>query len=339
MNRGVSGNETILVTGANGFIGSHLVDHLLSQGRSVRALVRAGSDRRWVDPRAETVTGDLRDALSVARAVRGASIVFHVAGVVASHRLRDYHEVNEAGTRILLRAVEKEASDLDRFVLVSSLAAAGPSRDGRPVSESDAPRPVSVYGRSKLAGERAAAEAAGALPLTVVRPPIVYGPRDREMLAFYVLVSRRFFPVLPREKYYSLIHVRDLVRGVALAAEAPAAVGRTYHLEAGRAVAMSHYLRIVASELGVDPIRLPVPLGILPLVSAAADAVAPGLGLPVRPLRDKARELRPDYWIADGARARAELGFSARVGLAEGIRETVRFYREAGWVPSAPVAG
>lgn len=331
----MSANGTCLVTGANGFIGSHLVDHLLSLGRPVRALVRAGSDRRWLDERAETAVGDVRDALSLARAARGVSVVFHVAGVVASHRPRDYHDVNAAGTRSLVRAVEKEAPDVRRFVLVSSLAAAGPSPDGRPVRETDAPRPVSLYGRSKLAGERAAAVAAADLPLTVVRPPVVYGPRDREMLTFFQIVARGVLPALPREKYYSLIHVRDLVRGIALAAEAPIAEGRTYHLAAGRSVAMSHYLSLIARELGVAPRRVPVPLGIVPLLSAAADAVAPALGLRVRPLRDKARELRPDFWVADSARARAELGFAARVGLEEGIRETVRFYREKGWVPSA----
>ena len=135
-------DRPVLVTGANGFIGSHLVDELLGRGHRVRALVRPTSDLTWLDPRAERVYGDVTAPLSLPAAVEGVGAVYHVAGVVARHRNADYFEVNELGTRSLMLAVRKSAPDLRRFVLVSSLAAAGPARDGRPLRESDRPRPV-----------------------------------------------------------------------------------------------------------------------------------------------------------------------------------------------------
>ena len=323
-------DRTALVTGANGFIGSHLVDRLLGAGWRVRAMVRRSGDPRWLAPEAERVYADVTDAPGLPPAVTGVDVVFHVAGVVAAHRARRYEEVNVLGTRSLLAACRKACPDLHRFVLVSSLAAGGPSPRGRPRREWDPPRPVSVYGRSKLGGERVVEGQAGAIPYSIVRPPVVYGPRDTDMLNFFELVARGYTLGFRRRKYNSIIHASDLVRGIVAVAEEDAAVGRTYHLADAKAWSMDALLGEMAEALGKRTRRIPVPEPLLRLVGGPVDAILPAIGLAARPVADKVRELLPDFWVADTSRAREDLGFATEVPLREGIRETAAFYREQG---------
>jgi nucleoside-diphosphate-sugar epimerase len=322
----------VLVTGANGFIGSHLVERLLARGRRVRAFLRPSGDAAFVHPDAERVYGDVTRPATLPRCLEGVEQVYHVAGALASFRDRTLYDVNEAGTRSLVRACVRSCPDLRRFVLVSSLAAVGPSASGRPRREDEPPRPVSHYGASKLGGERAAVDAADGIPVTIVRPPVVYGPRDRGLLTAFALVLRGVVPSFGRDKYYSFCNVDDLVAGIVAAGESPRGRNRAFHLADPRAVSLVGFLAVVGEALSVEPRRLPIPGPLLPLVAGVADAVASTLGLAARPVRDKVRELRPDYWIADTTRARRELGFRTSVPLARGIAETAEFYRRSGWL-------
>ena len=324
----------VLVTGANGFVGSHLIDHLLARGDRVRALVRSSRAADTLPAGVEVAFGDVTRPTTLPAAVHDTRIVYHAAGVVATFREATYHEVNARGTRNLLLAVAKANPTLSRFLLVSSLAAAGPCRGGRRVKETDRPRPVSIYGRSKLAGEQEALRFAGELPVTIVRPPIVYGPRDRDVLELFLLVHRGFRLRFAREKYFSIVHAADLARGIRSAAESPAAAGRTYHLADRRAWSLTGILLGIADALRVDRVRaVPVSEGLAALLGCPADQLARGLSLPLRPFRDKAHELRPDAWVADVSRADAELGFATEIPLAEGLRETAGFYLANGWIP------
>ncbi len=320
----------VLVTGANGFVGSHLVDRLLASGRRVRALVRRSSDLKYVAYGVEFVRGDITDPHCLPAALEGVFAVYHVAGLVASHRNASYFEVNEGGTGNLLRACLKSAPDLDRFVLVSSLAAAGPSREGVPVKETDRPRPVSVYGRSKLAGERVALAFRDHLPVTIVRPPIVYGPREADLFTFFEMIESGFAPVFPKQKFYSMVHVSDLVAGIEMARESEATVGRTYHLASASAASLDGLFGAISRALGKTPRRIPVPEPVLRLLGGPVDTVLPALGVRTRPVADKVREMLPDYWVADTAAAHRDFGFRTRVSLEDGIRDTVRSYRSEG---------
>jgi len=332
----MSDDRPILVTGANGFIGRHLVETLHGRGHRVRALVRNPAQAAGFDRSVEVRIGDVTRPLTLPGAVEGTRAVYHVAGCVKSQRIATYYEVNAGGTRSLVLACRKSAPDLDRFLLVSSLAATGPVRQGRPVRESDPPRPVSNYGRSKRQGERLAFEHAGKIPVTVVRPPVVYGPRDTGVLTFFQLARRGYRPVFTREKYYSIIHVEDLVRGILDAAASPVAVGRVYHLANQGAPSFSLLFRIIARHVGRRELRpLPLPTALLPLVALIVDTLSEALGLDLRPLRDKVREIAPDLWIADTERARRELDFHPRVSLEDGFAQTARSYRELGWLPPA----
>jgi nucleoside-diphosphate-sugar epimerase len=328
----------VLVTGASGFIGSHLVEELISRGFRVRALVRPASRVGFVPAGAEPVAGDVTRPAGLPAAVAGVRAVYHVAGVISTLREEEFERVNVAGAASLARAAVKAAPDCERFVLVSSLAASGPSRSGVPARETDRPRPVSRYGRSKLDGERAVIAGAGGIPVTIVRPPIVYGPRDRGLLTLFQIAERGLAPMFRPEKYYSLCHVRDLVRGIADAGEAAVAAGRVYHLAEARAWSASALIAEIARTVGRRPRLLPVPEALLRLLGPLADRIRADFGLGGRAFGDKVREILPRFWIADVSRAREDFGFRARIDLGEGLSETAAFYRRVGWIGPAGAA-
>jgi nucleoside-diphosphate-sugar epimerase len=186
---------------------------------------------------------------------------------------------------------------------------------------------VSDYGASKLLGERALREEAGDLPFTIVRPPVVYGPRDRQIRRIVDLVARGVVPSFTAEKYCSLVHVRDLTRGILAAAASPAAAGRVYHLADSRAWSVRHLLHRIAVGLAVRPRRVPLPGGLLRLLARPVDVVASVLGADVPPARDKVREILADHWIADTGRALRDLSFSTRIPLSEGLEEMLGAFR------------
>ncbi|HEU5304939.1 MAG TPA: NAD(P)-dependent oxidoreductase, partial [Gemmatimonadales bacterium] len=181
-----------LVTGATGFVGSHLAETLCQRGYEVTALARSPvKAAALANQGVRVVRGDLHDTAALDRAVEGQDVVYHVAGVVAARDEAEFLRGNREGTRNIVAAAER--GQRPRFVLVSSLAAAGPAPRGAPLTGGEAPRPVTAYGRSKLAAEQTVA--ASSLRWSIVRPPIVYGPRDREILKVFRLARLRIAPV------------------------------------------------------------------------------------------------------------------------------------------------
>ncbi|GAX57825.1 NAD-dependent epimerase/dehydratase family protein [Streptomyces olivochromogenes] len=297
-----------LVTGATGFIGAHLVRRLAEEGHHVTALVRGERNVRG----AQTIRGDLATGAGLSAAVDGADRVIHLAGLTRARTPQGYAEVNTEGTRRLCHALAGLPQP-PRLVYCSSLAAAGP---GRLRHEDDLPSPVSQYGRSKLGGEHALHEAADRVPGIVVRPPIVYGPGDREFLPRLVTAVRTgLLPAVgrPGPRHYSLIHVDDLCRALILAADR-GTPGATYHLSDGTEHLWQDIAAAAATALGRRPPRL------VHIPASVAMAAARTLGRTTALNPDKVSELLHPAWTC----ATGRLPFTPHITLRRGLTAALR---------------
>lgn len=320
-----------LVTGATGFVGSHLVPALVKRGEDVRCLVRPTSDRRWLaNHSVEFVFGDVSQPEACHEAVRNVDRVFHLAGLTKALRRDDFFAVNVGGTANLLAACAAQPNP-PRIVVVSSLAAAGPARDGLPAE--DAPcAPITPYGESKLEAEALAAKWKDSVPITIARPPMIYGPHDRESLTLFRLAKLGLRLTVPGERRLSYIEVSDLVRGLLLAAETPQAIGRTYYLASPAPCQLGELLRLVASTVSRLNVAVPVPP---PLILGAGLASGWFAHVRRRPHifdRYKARDMVARHWVCSARRAEEELGFRALVPLDVGLRRTADWYRQQKWL-------
>lgn len=323
-----------LVTGATGFIGSHLAHLLIGKGVQVRCLIRKTSDLAWLkDLPVEYVYGDLFDETALAAAVDGVDYVYHSAGLTKAKTREEYFRRNAAGTRNLLAAVALKNPGLRRFVQISSQAAAGPSPSSTPMGEDVAAHPLTTYGKSKWDAECECHRVMNTLPVTILRPPAVYGPRDKDIFEFFKTMSRGLQPMVGfSEKYVSLIHVADLVRGFVLAAESPKAAGGTYFITSARAYGWKEIGEVTRRIIGRRAIRLRIPGFGVYMIAAVAEALALFSPKPALINFEKARDMVQDYWTCSGARAEADFGFRQEVSLEDGIRDTVQWYRQQGWI-------
>lgn len=324
----------VLVTGATGFIGSHLVEELLAHGHEVRCLVRDSQRLGWISglPTVAVVQGDVGDARSLRECVDGVDQVYHVAGLTKARTPPQFQQVNAEGTRHLIEACLKARKGPRRFVHLSSLAAVGPMPTSTPCAEEVSPRPVSPYGRSKLQGESAALAARDRLHVTVLRPPVVYGPRDRGVFTFARWVARGLLPVpAGPPRILSLCYVQDLVSALLAAGKAGIPSGEIFHVAGEGAFTWEEVGNALGQALGARPrpVRFPVP--VLLALAAVGEAWGWATGQPGYFSRGKVREAA-GHWPCDASKARRHLGFVPRVGLAEGIPLTVKWYREAGWL-------
>jgi nucleoside-diphosphate-sugar epimerase len=327
-----------VVTGSSGFIGSHLVDALLARGATVRALVREGSAATALDPRVERSVVDLLDDRSVreAEAWEGATHVFHLAGVTKRRTLAQFRHGNVVPTANVLSAVVARGGDSPpRVVLVSSQAAAGPApAPVRPVREDDPARPIEGYGRSKLEAEQAVRLHEGRLAVTIVRPASVYGPRDRDFLRVFRLATGPIaLHAVPRDNVFSIVHVSDVVSAMLLAADHPAAAGRTYFVADEAPVTWRELYATIARAASASPAaELQLPLPALTLAGAAGDALSMLTGWHSLANSHKTRLAKPRWWICDSSRIRGELGWLSTRTLQEGVQETYLWYLQAGWM-------
>lgn len=325
----------ISITGATGFIGSHLVDRLLAAGHTVRVLVRASSNLQWLKDKPVTfVSGDITDERTLAPFLEGADFVYHVAGVVKARDRAGYFAGNEGATRAMLETAGRVAPDLKRFLFVSSQTAAGPATSLATPTNEDMPcHPITTYGESKLAAEQAVREYFDEFPCTIVRPPAVYGPRDTEIFIYFQTVARGLNSMIGfDDKRLSLVHVEDLVSGIILAAESERAIGETYFIASDEYYSWPQVGTVTAAALGRSTFTVRLPHAIVFTVAALAQAAASLTGKAATLNLEKARDITQRYWICDVSKARHELGYTQQYPLERGIPHTIAWYREQGWL-------
>ena len=326
----------ILLTGASGFLGSHIAEQLDQQGVDVRALVRPTSDTRFLEglEHVTLVAGALSDKDSLLAAVEGVDGIIHAAGLVKARRPADFHRTNGQGTANLLDAAKQNAQGIQRLVLVSSLAVMGPSEDGRPLPADASPNPVTHYGRSKLAAEQAARAVADSLPVTIIRPPMIYGPRDREVLPFFKSVQLGVLPLTGSpNSAVSAIYVADCAAACIKALDADVPSGSTYFVEDGGLETLGGLIAHIENALGKRAwLRVPVPRFLMYGAALGSELYGSVMGRAVMLTRDKLNELLAAHWVCDSAEAQAALGWKPRISFAEGTRITGAWYRRAGWL-------
>ncbi|HYC78304.1 MAG TPA: NAD-dependent epimerase/dehydratase family protein [Planctomycetota bacterium] len=326
--------STLLVTGASGFIGSHVTRAARDAGWRVVALVRPTTERAGrASFEGETRAGDLRDEKSLERALEGVDAVVHLAGLTRAKSRKEFFDANAGGVARLVRAARRTAPRLKRFVYVSSLAAGGPSLDGRPVREDDPPRPVSDYGRSKLAGEEELRREAGELPWTIVRPPIVYGPEERDLFEIFKAARGGFVPVVGSgAERYSILHGEDLARLLVSTLGRERGAGKIYYAAEPDTYTHRELIGHCAAAVGATPRLLPVPRWLACVVAAGGSAVAPFRRRPPLITLGKLPEVLAPGWTCDASAAARDFDFAPRYRLPEGARATADWYREKGWL-------
>ena len=321
-----------LVTGGTGFIGSHLVEALLARGDRVRCLVRSRKALRWLEGLdVELAEGSIEDPAACRAAVEGVDVVHHVAGLIASDEA-GFMRANAEGTRNVLEACVEKAPGVRRVVVVTSQAAAGPSVDGVPVTEDRPPQPVSAYGRSKAEAERIAATYRDRLPVTIVRPPVVFGARDTAVLPYIKLIDWWMQLFVGRGKSLSIVYIRDLVEGLLVASGHPQAVGGTYFVCNDRPYTWEELGDAAKRALGHGAFNVRIPDIVVRAAASVAEDVSRLLGKHSLFNRDKAGEVCQPSWVCDPGLAARDLGFRCGTPLVDGFHETIAWYRKAGWL-------
>jgi len=325
-----------LVTGATGFIGSHLVDELLSRNYSVVCTYRKTSDLRWLlNKKAELIETDLSSIDSIKAALDGVDFVFHSAGSVRALNYDGFLMGNLTPTKNIIDALMTSKNDLKRFVYISSQTVAGPAPSPEtPLDESTICNPITDYAKSKKAAEDFVIQNKDNLPVTIIRPPGVFGPRDTAIFSLFKILSLHIAPHFGfNEKYVSLINAMDLARGIALAAESEKTISEIYFLAYDEYFSYSElfaYVKKALNNRSTFDIKLPETLVLT--VGYITEFIGRIIQSPPVFNYDKAKDFIQNYWICKSDKAKKDFGFCPTINMEEAIKITVDWYIKQGWM-------
>ena len=330
----MNNKQTAVVTGANGFVGSHLVDLLLENNYIVRCITRKSSNLQWLKGKnIQIFDSGLLDKDGLRKAFQGADYIYHVAGVVKSKKPEGYFHGNVETTRVLLETAVEFKDTIKKFLIVSSQTAAGPSRNGKVITEDDPCNPITTYGRSKLAEEELAKSFMNLLPITICRAAAVFGDRDTEIFIFFKTFSKGLMTTIGFDKkLISLIYVQDLVKGFMLAAESGKSAGQTYFISSEKHYTWEEIGNITAKVLSKKPVKIKVPHSVVYGIAAIAQVLASFSSKPATLNMEKARDITRNAWICDTSKAIRELNYHQSISIEEGIKRTCEWYKQQGWI-------
>lgn len=322
------------VTGATGFVGSHLVDLLLENGFEVSCLKRKTSSVKWLEGKKITyIDGDLYSNEALEMAVKDVDYVFHVAGVVKAKNKEGFEKGNNLATKNLVEITARVNPNLKKFVHVSSLAVCGPNLGKEPLTEDYIPRPITTYGRTKREAEKEVLKFRDKIPVVIVRPPAIYGPRDTEILVYFKTFQGGLNSIIGfDDKYLSLLHVKDVVMGIYLAAIKETKSGSVYFIASDKEYNWDEIGRAASKVMNKRAIKIRIPHFIVYTVGAITEFFykfsknAPTLNL------EKCLDITRSGWFASNLKAKKELGFTQSFPLDDGFSDTYEWYKKNGWL-------
>ncbi len=325
----------VLVTGASGFLGGHVAERLAARGDRVRAMVRTSSKRAHLEKlrNVEIFEGALEEPERAAAAVEGVDAIVHAAGLVKARNTDEFFAVNVGGTSNLVDPARRRGPSLKRFVFVSTLVACGPSADGAPVP-ADQEAPNNAYGRSKLAAEKVVLGAAGDMPVVILRPGAIYGPRDAEIFDLFLTVKRGLLPLVGGGGAKgSWVYATDCADACIAAIDADIPSGRKYFVDdGGRAHTQKELFEDIEKALGRRALlRMNIPRGLFMGIARGVETFGRLLNRPVMLTPEKA-EMLLQHWVCASGDTRRDLGWQPKVPWEEGLRLAVAWYRENGWL-------
>lgn len=326
--------KKILITGGNSFVGSHLAYTLKNKGITPVCLVRKTSDIKHLkECNADICCAELSNKADLDKALEGIDAVYHIAAAKRAKTRQEYFDINQICTRNLLEACVNSKS-IKRFVYVSSIAVTGPSPDGYPMTEETPCKPITYYGESKLAGEKEVQKFMDKLPAVIVRPPAIYGPRDKDIFIFFQIIKKAGIkPVFTGgKKFFNLAYVEDIVKGLLLVIEKEEAIGKTYILCDDNHYTWEHVEDTIADVLKIKAKRILIPQFIMFFLGYLNDGISFITNKPAALNRQKAKELLSKNWLCNPHKIKKELGFTGSFSLKEGVQKTYEWYKDNNWL-------
>lgn len=332
----------VLLTGASGFVGSHILDAFCARQISTAVLLRPTSSRAFIQshlespasantPRVEVRSGSITDPASLVPALEDITHVVHCAGCTRARTKQGFFDVNQFGTRNMVEAVNRRGNQIRQFIHISSLAVTGPAPRTKPAKEEDPTAPISDYGDSKLAAELEVRDRCR-VPFTVLRPPAVYGPRDSGFFTMFQAVHRHLLPQPSATQFLSLVFGPDLGVAVAGCVDQPAAMGQTYFVASPEIVTGRQMAEEIARQIGHWTVPCPLPPVLLWPVCLGQEIFARITGRAMLLNLQKYAELRAPGWVCDASKLKKEAGIECLTPLQKGVAATLEWYRKNQWL-------
>lgn len=322
----------VLITGSNGFVGSHIVGYLFERGYDVRCLVRKTSNCLWLEDKPiQKVYGDICNMHLLENEIRNVDAIVHSAGILRANNREDYYRINREGTGNLIESVKKFNPSLKKFIYISSQAAMGPSIDGTLKKTGEIENPVSDYGKSKLLGEIETKKLSDKIPYTILRPASVYGPRDKDVFIFFKLVSMGLRPRPLTKRLFQLVFVEDICKAVMNSLDNKLSDNNTYFLADETAYNWEDIGLMIGAIAQKNTVPIPLPDMAFRFVSFFSELASYFTGNAAVLNNQKINEMLQKYWLGDIQKTRKDLGIDF-TNLEIGAKITYSWYKKQRWL-------